>query len=65
MKKKITRKKNPSNKKHFFFAKILEYIGIYGLFYMLQIDTVDHMLHCTQQRERVRDRGENYGSYHS
>lgn len=52
MKKKITRKKKyPPNKKHFIFF-LQRFRNIWSILYMLQIDIVIHMLHCTQQRER-------------
>lgn len=57
MKKKITRKKKyPPNKKHFifFFTKIPEYME-YFVYVTDWYSIVIHMLHCTQQRERVRD----------
>lgn len=61
MKKKNNEEKNPPNKKHFFFAKILEYMDFF-ICYSLILKITCYIVH---NRERVRDRGENYGSYHS
>lgn len=61
MKKKNNEEKNPPNKKHFFFAKILEYMDFF-ICYRLILKITSYIVH---NRERVRDRGENYGSYHS
>lgn len=55
MKKKITRKKKSTKyKKALLFLQ--RFRNIWSILYMLQIDIVIHMLHCTQQRERESER---------
>lgn len=55
MKKNNKKKKNPPNiKKALLFLQ--RFRNIWSILYMLQIDIVIHMLHCTQQRERESER---------
>lgn len=59
--KKITRKKNPPNiKKHFFFAKIPEYMEYFV--YVTDWYSNSHVTLYTTERVRVRDKGENHHS---
>lgn len=55
-----TMKKNNKKKKSTKYKKALLFLqrfrNIWSILYMLQIDIVIHMLHCTQQRERESER---------
>lgn len=51
MKKKNNKKKKIHQKKKALLF-LQRFRNIWSILYMLQIDIVIHMLHCTQQRER-------------